>query len=166
MNKEWVEKVAGELKDLFDSTSVQNYKHWQDDTGLIDINHELDILIKDVQNMEGNYAIFAKSAGTLVTMKGISDGVLKPKFCVFTGVPFKWAQEQGIPVNDWINALQRNVLILQKTHDPVLGYQELKDFLGEHGIKDITIIEIQRNNHHYENIQQIHGLTQTFMNNL
>lgn len=155
--KGWIESVEEELRGLFDSTHIQYYKHWKSGEKLIDIEYELDALIKYLEN-KGNYIIFAKSAGSIIALKGIAEGKLSPEKCMFAGVPIKWCDELNLPVREWIKDYSTPTFFIQKTNDPIMDAKGLNGLLESSKVKKYKFIEIKGNDHHYENLTELRNL--------
>ena len=83
-NKKWIEEVAEAMKPNFKKIIVHYYKHWETGDELIDMNGELSRLMNTVSGLD-SWSIFAKSAGTLLTLKGVKEGKIQPVKCVFAG---------------------------------------------------------------------------------
>src|SRR4030042_6785686 len=92
-NKNWIEEVEQSLKPNFSSTNIQFYRHWQTGDDLVDLDHELEELVDKTSKLS-DYLIFAKSAGVVLSVKGICEGKIKPGWCVFVGTPILWAKEK------------------------------------------------------------------------
>lgn len=161
-NEKWIKDVEKTLSDLFESTSIQNYKHWQEDTELIDLDFEVKTLAESTHKLTTDYAIFAKSAGTLVTVKAVTDGRIKPKFCIFTGVPISWAHANNFDIDAWITNYDIKTLIIQNSHDPAYSFVEIEKYIKEKGLTNIELFETPGDVHHYPNLEQLHELIAKF----
>lgn len=161
-NKEWIEKVESELKDLFSSTSIQYYQHWKDDKPLIDFDLEANKLVEN--NKEADIVIFAKSAGTLLTLKSIKNNLIIPKKCIFAGVPINWARENNFDAELWLEEYNIPTLFIQNTNDPVFSFKELKELLAEKKLKNYKIIELPGNSHDYKDLNKLRELIVSFLN--
>ena len=103
-NKDWIEEIELILKPYFKSTQIQYYDHWKSGTELINLNKEVDKLIKNI-NLKAKYIIFAKSVGSLVATKAIFDEKILPIKCFFVGVPVHWAYKHNFDINKWFKNL-------------------------------------------------------------
>ena len=155
--KEWIESVERELKDIFDSAYIHYYKHWRTEDKNIDLNYEVEKLSEYFKDKK-NYMIFAKSAGAVLVLKGISEGKISPKKCMFVGIPLSWCNKSGIPFNKWIKNYKIPTCFIQKTKDPYLNSNELKKILEENGVESFKLIEISGEDHHYENLKELKDL--------
>lgn len=154
LNRDWVEDVAKNLGDLFDTTQIQYYKHWQENKDLIDFPYEVDALTQKASGLK-NYAIFAKSAGTLVTVKAILDGLIKPKFCVFVGIPINWAKDRNFDVDAWFANFSYPALVIQNSNDPACSFIALKKYLEKQGVTNFKLVELPGDSHHYPDLSII-----------
>jgi len=75
--KEWIESVKEELKELFYSTYIYYYNHWETGEKNIDLDFELRKL-SEYLNSKKNYIIFAKSAGrNMLQLNDLPDEIVK-----------------------------------------------------------------------------------------
>ena len=153
-NKEWIEAIEEGLSDLFDSTYIQYYGHWSSGGGM-DIDKEEEKLIENVKD-DADYVIFAKSAGIGITLKAISEKRIKPKKCIFIGIPFPWRSEHKIT-----NSIP--ILFIQQTHDPFQGFKELKESLEKSGLDNYEMREVEGNDHIYSDIGEIKKFVKEFL---
>lgn len=162
MNKDWIEDVEKTLKDLFDQTHIHYYKHWKENTPVIDINYELTELTKVASTLEP-YIIFAKSAGTILAAKGIQENKLHPQKCIFTGVPIRWGRSNISPVDVWFKNYSTSTLFIQQTADPMMSYEELTQYLKAQNASNYITKEIMGDNHHYANLEELRRLMREFI---
>jgi hypothetical protein len=96
-NKAWGEAVLAHYKTKFDSVYLQHYSHW--DGGEANINFETEEakLKTHVAELSADVAItlVAKSAGSLLAFMAIYHGIITPAHCVFFGIPFDLAANNG-----------------------------------------------------------------------
>ena len=161
--KEWIESVEEELKNLFESTHIQYYNHWETNEKIIDINCELNELSKYLKDKK-DYVIFGKSAGIVLALKGISEGKIFPKKCMFVGTPVSWCKENNILIENWAKDYKTPTFFIQKTKDPAIYSEELKDFLNKNKVKNFKLIEIPGGDHHYENLKELKKLMEELIN--
>lgn len=152
-NKEWIEDVEKNVKDMFDSTYIQYYEHWKnEEEKLMDFDLELSRLQSEVQEKDG-YVVFAKSAGALLALRAISEGAIKPLKCVFCGAAVNWGLSKGLPIDVWLESLSMPVLFIQKTEDPAISFEELRELLRAKGVVDFTMVEQEGDDHHYGDLE-------------
>ncbi len=161
-NRDRIEKIEKNLEDLFDSTYIQYYKHWQTNKNLINLEEELKILTKEA-NSFGKYTIFAKSAGALLALRGIFEGKISPLKCIFVGTPMSWDHAINIQADKWLRNYSVPTLFIQQTKDPFMSYQKLVKPLEKSKAKNYQIKEIPGETHNYENISQLKQLVSEFI---
>jgi hypothetical protein len=157
-NQEWLRDVEKTLSPLFDSCLVQDYAHWTSATPQIDLEHELGILRHRVRDLEP-YAIFAKSAGVVLTLKGIAEKTLHPQACLFVGTPLAFAIKHGHQLDQWLKHLNVPTVFAQNAHDPTGSYHELERFLRQHlQVPHYKVIELPGETHDYTDLSRIKDL--------
>ena len=155
--REWIEFVERELKDLFDLTYIQYYKHWETGNENIDFDYELNKLSNSLKDKK-DYVIFGKSAGVALALKGISEGKLSPKKCMLTGIPVFWCDSINAPIRKWIKNYKTPSYFIQKTKDPAINARDLKSLLEKNKVKNSKFIEIPGEDHHYEDLEELKRL--------
>jgi hypothetical protein len=165
-NQAWIHDVDSRLKPLFKKTAVLEYTHWETGAPMIDLDHELPKL-ESLANIFGTeYGIFAKSAGSLLTVRGIFEKKLAPKFCIFTGVALLWGREAGFSPDAWLKNYSTPTVFIQKKSDPAAPAEILKHALEQAGAKNYRFLAIEGNNHDYEDLDLIHRETDEFLKSL
>lgn len=153
-NKSWIEEVEQSLKPNFSSTNIQFYRHWQTGGDLIGLDHELKELVDKTSKLS-DYLIFAKSAGVVLAIRGICEGKIRPRCCVFVGTPVLWANEKGFDFDKWITNFRVPALFIQQENDPAMPADGLKDYLNNKGVTNYKFIKIPGASHDYPNIEQL-----------
>ncbi len=149
-NEKWLEESAEQYGDLFESTITHTYDHWENGAETISIDREVEKLVNTVKKLKGDYLIFAKSAGTVVTTKAIFEGKVKPAKCVFVGCPWdNFAYEQG-DFEEWVKALTMPLIFVQQTNDMFFKYDQLEKLLEQFNLPNFELIEIEGENHAYD----------------
>lgn len=161
-NKEWIEEVEASLKPFFTKTEVHYYQHWSTGDELIDFEKELELLSEDAKDF-GQYVIFAKSAGTLLTLKGVKEGKLQPVKCIFAGTAINWGREKNFSVDEWLENYSIPTLFIEKTNDPACSFEDLAKLLENKSVKNYSLKEITGSNHHYEDIELLKTETEKFI---
>lgn len=150
-NQSWVEELARRFGQLGYEATAQQYHHWHQENGEINFDVELSSLITVIPP-DQPYVIFAKSAGTLLTMRGVAEGKLQPAACVFVGTAVPWGVARQLPVADWVAAYTVPTLFIQHTTDPVESFTELqKRFSSYPG----QYQELPGDSHHYPEYETI-----------
>ncbi len=152
-NRAWAEAVANQVKGMFETIRVVYYKHWEMGEKTIDFDIEDKELIKVTQGLS-EYVIFAKSAGTILSLRGINEGILKPVKNVFCGFPLKFGRSLNQNVDEWLPKLRIPTVVIQNTEDPVMTYKEMSEYMESVNQK-IRAVETGGNTHDYENYEVI-----------
>lgn len=152
-NRAWAEEVASEVRGTFEIVRVVYYNHWETGEKTIDFDIEDQELIKITQGLD-EYVIFAKSAGTILSLRGIAEGVLKPVKNVFCGFPLKFGRSLNQNVDEWLPKLEIPTVVIQNTEDPVMTYKEMSEYM-ESVNPNIKTIETGGNTHDYEDYEVI-----------
>jgi len=162
-NEEWLYTSQKHFKDLFESVTTHYYKHWKEGTEDIDIEHEVNALAKKVSKLAGDYVIYAKSAGTVVTIKAVVDGKVAPSKCIFVGSPFGWAKKEDQRFDKYFTNYDVDTLFIQQTDDPFFAHKDLEEFLDKSNVKDYRLVEVDGNNHAYDNYSKIKTMLKDFL---
>ncbi|MEI7604442.1 MAG: hypothetical protein WCJ19_05490 [bacterium] len=163
-NKDWIEKVELALSDIFDTTYIQYYEHWLDDSKKgIDLEIELKKLKEYVKDTK-DYMIFAKSAGSILTVKGCVEKVIRPERCVFTGFAYPWAMGRKIDIDNLLRNYFVPTMFIQESKDPALSYKQLTEIIYKLRVPNTTMQEIPGNDHNYEDIEKLKELIQNYIN--
>lgn len=153
-NKTWIKKVETEAADLFEETKIPDYDHWSSGKELIDFDLERKKLPSLVEGW-GDYLVFAKSVGTLLTLAGTADGALQPRAALFCGFPKSFSDRVGFAgVNTAWSKVNYPVTILQNELDPAGSYEEMDRYVKGIG-KDIEVVKTQGDTHDYEDYADI-----------
>jgi hypothetical protein len=161
-NKEWVEEVEKGIKHMFDSTFIQYYDHWEEKAGNIDFANELKKLIKNSENVK-DLIIFAKSAGTLLTLRGVYEKKISPKKCIFVGTAIYWARSCGYDIDSWLRNFNVPTLFIQKTKDPAISYEDLLKLIQAVNVTNFRISKIVGEGHDYKDIREMTKLIREFI---
>lgn len=154
VNKQWLSDFSSVLKPNFESTYTHHYRHWEAGAEFIDLNFELQALSVAI-NPKQPYVVVAKSAGVLVTLKGVAEKVLTPHKCIFIGTPVHWAKEHNFAIDAWLSNYLLPTLFIQQSHDPAMSFGDLKQYLDQENIKNCQLIELPGDDHVYGNFDQL-----------
>ena len=161
-NKVWIEEVEKNLQNLFEKTKILFYNHWEDGQSTIDLEKEFSKLPELVKDMD-EYFLFAKSIGSVLSVKGIYEKVLTPQKCFFAGPAFL-VGEKNIPgFSTWIKNFSIPSIIVCKTNDPVAPALQTHELLEKYEVKNYKFVEISGDNHKYEDLTQIKALITEFI---
>ncbi len=164
-NREWIYLVENALKPLFSQTYVMVYEHWAQAQPMADIDLEAAKLATLAQSFNEDYAIFAKSIGSVITLKDIVAGKIAPQQLVITGLPLNLINELGLDIADWLKSLTMPTLIIQNSDDPVGSFANLANISAE-AVQQakLKLIKIPGNNtHDYDDLKYLKSLIQDFM---
>ncbi len=153
-NQVWTEEIEQLVKEDFEKTWVQHYDNWGTHTLLLDPEMEMKNLAQKAQDF-GEFVIFAKSAGTLLAMKAVTEGKIKPVKCMFVGTAIRWGMTQGWPVESWVKGYNLPTLFIQKKDDPIMRFADLKQELEKLEVKNYKLVEIPGDSHHYEKVFEL-----------
>jgi len=160
-NKKWIEDVESCLKPLFQSTTIINYAHWKAGEGMIDLDKEKEKLAQTAKNLDG-YIIFAKSAGSLVTVKAIFEKLISPQKCIFAGIPLNWARKSNFDINAWYKDYSIPTITIQHANDPLASSKELSEFLSQLTTM-VKVEELPGDTHDYNEFDIIKKLVSDFI---
>ena len=161
-NKKWTRDMDQLLKPLFENTKTINYEHWQTDGYLINVDKEKEKLVKTANNF-GRYIIFAKSAGSLVTLKAIFENKISPVKCIFVGLPIKWAKKNNFDIDIWLKNYSIPTTILQHTNDPLASSHEVQDYIKQKNVTKTELRELPGDTHDYHEFDLIFDLIKNMM---
>jgi len=160
-NEAWIDLVANVLKTDFD-VHVHRYRHWRTGDRYIDLEHELEAIEALTADWD-TYGVFAKSAGTLLTMKGAFEGRLYPKKCVFVGVPIPWGIENDRYDHAWLDAFGVPTRFIQQEFDRFLHAADLRNLLDAHNHAGAELITVPGSSHEYEDVKGVAGHAKRFL---
>lgn len=163
-NQAWIHDVEKVLSPLFTATLVHEYAHWRDDRIPASFDNELTRIERVLQQLgwsEG-YAIFAKSFGSMLSLKGMSMGVLKPTKCIFTGIPLRMVEHERLLFQTWLEAISVPMLMIQNAHDPLGSFEALNTIVGSHG-QHCQLVELPGDTHKYSDLERLKALVNDFI---
>lgn len=128
-NRDFAFEAEAKLKDMFDATYIQGYKHWQTGQEWIDLPHEIEVLKSS--NQTGEYGVIAKSIGTVLAVQAITQGIIKPKFLLLLGVPLGYMTKDYPEFGQALLDINLPTVIIQNDNDPVGTAQNVLAYLPE-----------------------------------
>lgn len=161
-NKDWIHEVGDVLSSDFEKSIVHDYEHWDGRGEFIDFDLELSRL-STVTDGLSPYVVFAKSVGSILTLKAINLGLLSPTKCVYAGLPIVLAEEDGIPLQDLLKNNPVPTKFIQNTHDPLASYSRLTEYLKTAAVMDYQTVELEGDTHSYNDLDQIKSLIHSFV---
>ena len=140
-NKDWIERISRSLP--FPTHTVV-YEHWKNNAQLINLDTEVDRLGQLAPTI-----VFAKSAGILVTLKGVFDRKISPELCIFAGMPLHWSKKNNFPLSQWLLNWKIPTTFIQNSHDPACSAEELNELLKTSNVRNPKVIVLRGETHDY-----------------
>lgn len=155
-NKPWIKDIESEFSTHFEETSAIEYENWSTNnfTQVIDFPTELRKIQNAVSNWD-NYCVFAKSVGTALCLKAVQDQIIRPKKCVFVGLPLTWLKENKIPIDDFAQSYTIPTLFIQQKDDPFGNSEIVGSFINKLTLPQSKYLVINGNDHKYSDIQLV-----------
>jgi hypothetical protein len=160
-NKKWVQEMNNYLRQSY-ATSKFYYSHWDTENGDIDFEKEFRRLSKLLKNKNiQNYSIVAKSAGFILALQGIANGVLRPRTVVGYGLPIEYAEYRGINLKTLIehSAKAASVICVQAYADPQGSYADTEKFI----VDMIPLLDIEGQTHDYNQFESMSNIAKEFV---
>jgi predicted alpha/beta-hydrolase family hydrolase len=162
-NQAWIHEVGEALQPMFEKVTVHDYAHWASGQSRIDLNHELNAVATAAREL-GEYIIFAKSAGSILSIKGIAKKDLRPRACLFVGLPLGMVKQLDGQVEGWLKALDVPVIFVQNSDDPHGSFQAVSTFLQEHmRSSNFRLVETPGDTHDYNDLPKVKELISDIM---
>lgn len=162
-NISWLEAMKDGLKRKYTDVFIHRYSHWDTKNSLIDLNKELRSLKKELIVPE-QYVIVGKSAGVLLTLKGVYEHKLTPLACVFLGTAVLWGREKGFRVDSWLKGFFVPTLFIHKSGDPAISSNALESLLRESDCKNYNLHVIPGKEHEYSEYRELGQIILSFLN--
>ena len=128
-NCEWIYEVEKCVKPFFDKVSVVHYDHWKlEGEQPINFPVELEKVVKTVALLDKPYIVIAKSIGSRLALKALSEGMINPVGMFICGLPLSSERESG----ELLKLLGENKLpttILQNVDERYIKPDELRKLL-------------------------------------
>jgi pimeloyl-ACP methyl ester carboxylesterase len=159
----WIDEMDREFSPHFTRTALQYYDHWWsgDDEAILDMDAELIKLTSIVQEFD-KYVIFAKSAGVLLALYGVYEGVLDPEVCIFVGSAIEWGKKERFDVDNWLTNYSVPTLFIQKEFDPAISFEDLKKYLELKNVTSYELAKLPGDDHQYDEVESLAKLTMEF----
>ena len=163
-NKELVENIRKTLGDLFESVDILYYENWSDYKEDADIRSEVERLREITQGKE-KLVVLGKSVGVAITLQAIHNGYIKPDKCIFLGIAYDWSKSNGWDMDILLKNFDTPTLFLQQTDDVTTSFKKVKEVLEKSDVKNYNLIELQGEDHKYNDMQEIRKYVELFINN-
>jgi hypothetical protein len=155
---EWIREVKKALEPLADEIRLHDYKHWSEDSPEADVEFEILAAAQTAEGL-GDYILVAKSIGTVISTLGISRGLLKPRACLFMGMPLSVIPERFPDFGNDVTKLPQTIF-LQNTDDPLGNSVDLENFIEKAPPENWQLVAANHDTHDYVNMKLIAQLTQ------
>lgn len=150
-NREWGVACSEFFKDSFDLTCFVHYDHWE--TGGKNINFDIEIekIAETVHGAgtEGEWYVFAKSIGSILTLKAVEAGAIEPVQCVFFGMPLEIVSDT-VMKDGWslLSAFDIDSLAFHNDNDSTANYVYTQEKLATYA-PDIALKTLSGDTHDY-----------------
>jgi len=164
-NKEWVQQVHAALAPLFTTVATHDYAHWAAAGSNIEFDHELRAVQRETRLID-DYVVIAKSAGVLLTLKGMAENIIRPEKVIFMGVPLNFIRQQSMEheFDSWLKKLTEPMLVMQNSHDPEGSAGEVDRYIKSVVSPSlVTFAELPGNTHDYIDFPKLYELTHRFV---
>ena len=160
-NKSWIQEVNKELLPFYDTTHIQYYRHWDQESWNMDIDYECEQLASYLKTLSGDIILFCKSLWCILGIKTITEKNIYIKQCIFVWFPLGWTQYHTFSIEKYLEKIICPVLWIQHTNDPAWWYKTIMEKLWT--LSPIfTGKEIPGDDHNY---QEINILKQIILDN-
>ena len=155
-HERWLNEATNAFEPFFDEIHAVHYRHWQTGAPEVDESYEIEALRSLSMDMSDS-VILAKSVGTVIASRAISEDILRPRNTVFLGLPitnplFSTSLEEYGLQN--ITPLT----IVQNTNDPYGSFAVVQAFMAKIGATQATLVETPGQTHDYEDYEQYSSL--------
>lgn len=153
-NQTWINQVASTVARDFSRVTEQQYRHWSTGDPDIDLDFESSQL-GVFANAASDYQIFAKSAGSILTLRSIDRSILDPQSAVFAGLPLVMIERYTLPINTWLKSVHCPVIILQNDQDPYGSYDQVATLVAAAHNPYVTVQRLTGDSHDYDDFAVI-----------
>ena len=129
----------------------------------VDLEKELERFKKLINNLDSDYVIFARKISCLLVLKAFYELGIKPRKCVFLGMPVSWALINNFPINNWLENYNIPTIFVQRKLDPLFYFNDLKNYLNHRNVKDYIIADIDYLDSEYDKIDVYKRIAMNFL---
>ena len=147
-HERWLMEAASALQPFFDEITTIKYRHWQTGAPEIDEAYEIEAL-RSLDAGSFDYSIMAKSVGTVVATRAISEGILRPRSSLFLGLPIT-NPLFGTSLEEYGVQNISPLTIIQNEHDPFGSFVDVSAFIAKLGATEAHLVQAPGNTHDYE----------------
>ena len=137
-NKPWIREIAESFSDSFDEVITHEYDHWEKELPAMNFELELERLKNKVSETD-EYVIFAKSAGCILALLAIQQGIVKSSCIVFVAIPFNWSRAEQYPIAKYLQKPPTQILFITKEKDPLCQYKDLEQYLLDNKVNNYKL---------------------------
>ncbi|MGB4762038.1 MAG: hypothetical protein WBP12_01615 [Candidatus Saccharimonas sp.] len=153
-HKQWIRDFGAALATHGHEVIMQDYRHWETSDGMADIDHEIAQATEAMQGKD-EYAIIAKSIGTIIGAVAVARGLLHPSKVLMLGVPYKGIAGNTPEFAPALTTLPPTVFV-QNEHDPYGDSTGLDTLLTNTHPHDYSVVVVPGNNtHDYTDFTQL-----------
>lgn len=152
----WIRQLGAYAVSVGHEVILHDYRHWTTGDELADVEYEL-AQLGVLMEGEEDYAIIAKSIGTVITVLGTARGILAPAKCALLGVPYGGAAGATDGFDDCLRLLP-STTIVQNEHDPYGGADVVAGHIEAVQNPSISLIITPGDTHDYQDFSFIEGL--------
>lgn len=158
-NIKWLKKMKKVYSKDYDVYDFY-YDNWITDTD-IDFDIELNKLEELMKN-NGEYIIIAKSAGDILSLMGISKGIIKPKKLIMMGLPLMFTEKYNINLKYLLGEASKktDIMVIQQKYDPLGKVSDIENIISN----NIKLVAINGCYHTYTKYEYIKLIVDEFIN--
>ena len=156
-NKVWIHRVNEALSDIFTFTIVHHYAHWENGEDFIKYDYEISRVIDECKDIKPDI-IFAKSIGSVLTIKGLAEKSFQPNYCILVGLPLTIILEENLPIRDWLKGINIPIMIVQNNNDPFGAFTEINKYIDSINNKNVSVVKLYGDTHDYNDIKKLKEL--------
>lgn len=161
-NRIWIDSLANQFTDL--PKEVIHYSHWESGEDSIDFQLELE-KVREL-NIKDDCIAVSKSAGCYLSYIANKENVLDIQKYIFIGFPYSWFEMKDINPIEMLKDIEKEILIIQKSEDPAMPFDQLEKILENNDI-NVKMIKYNRegepvDNHSYEDVKYLKETIDSF----
>lgn len=164
-NKAWGEACAEYFKGQFDVTFFIHYSHWETEEKNINFEIELEKISETIRgaDSDGEWYVFAKSIGSILTLKAVKAEIITPSKCVFFGMPLNLVAD-NVMKNDWtlLSDFSVDAIAFHNDNDPTADFAFTAKKLQNMAQK-VTLVPLHGDTHDYLNFSDYESEINSFL---
>ncbi len=160
-NQSRIKEVEQQLKSFFDETYIHIYQHRIAGEGDMDVEKEVDIVSVKIKDQK-DLVIFAKSLGTVLSMKLMIDKWIVPQVCIFVWLPLWYIRNMWFPLKTYLSKISCPVLFIQNKEDPAGSYTEVVREIGQIS-NNFSFVELPGSDHNYSDVEKFSEVISNYL---